>query len=150
MDRGAIEILSSTNSRQINLSRCCQEFVDGKSTSMDRTAIEKLSAKQNLSRWIENLSRSYREKFQKASMDQKCVKIYWEKKSNSLDRQLSIEKLSSLIKTSFSKRGKKHKNKYNQASYSNKNPNNILSSQKHLLTQKCKAFMIQNTHTKQV
>ena len=86
MDRGAIEILLSTNSRQINLSRCCQEFVDGKITSMDRTAIEKLSAKQNLSRWIENLLRSYQEKFQKASMDQKCVKICWEKKSNSLDR----------------------------------------------------------------
>ena len=59
----------------------------------------------------------------------------------------AVEKLSSLIKTSFSKRGKKHKNECNQASYSTKDPNNILSSQKHLLTQKCKAFMIQNTHT---
>ena len=39
MDRGSIEILSSINSRQINLSRCCREFVDGKSTLMDRTAI---------------------------------------------------------------------------------------------------------------
>ena len=47
MDRGSIEILLSTNSQQINLSRCCRESVDGKSTLMDQTTVEKLSARQN-------------------------------------------------------------------------------------------------------
>ena len=42
--------LSSTNSLHIYLSRCCWEFVDGKSTLMDWIAIEKLLAKQKLSR----------------------------------------------------------------------------------------------------
>ena len=32
--------LSSTNSQQINMSRCCRESVNNKRTSMDQTAIE--------------------------------------------------------------------------------------------------------------
>ena len=36
----AIENLSSTNSRQIYLLRCCWESVDGQRTLMDRTTIE--------------------------------------------------------------------------------------------------------------
>ena len=69
-----------------DLSRYCRESVDGKTTSMDQTTIEQLSAKQNLSRCIENLSRSYRNKFQKASMDRNCDKICREKKSKGLNR----------------------------------------------------------------
>ena len=44
-------------------------------------------------------------------------------------------------KNIFSKRGKTHRNECNQANYSTKDPNNMLSSQKHLSTQKCKAFI---------
>ena len=116
---------------------------------MDQTAIEKLSARQNLSQWIKNLSRSYRDNFQKASMDLKCIKIYREKKSKGLDRQLVVEiyrEAIELDRNNFSKIGK-HRNECNQASYLTKDPNNILSFQKHLSTKQCKAFKIQNTHT---
>ena len=50
----------------MNLSRCCQGSVDGKSASMGREAVKNLSTRQKASRWIEKLSRSYRDKFQKA------------------------------------------------------------------------------------
>ena len=40
------------------------KYVDGKNILMDQIAIEQLSARQKLSRWIENLLRSYRDKFQ--------------------------------------------------------------------------------------
>ena len=67
----------------------------------------------------------------------------WGSIDNYLSR--SIEKLSSLIKTVF-QREEKYRSECNQASYSNIDLNNILSSQKYLSTRKCKAFMIQNTH----
>ena len=76
---------------------------------MDQTAIEKLSARQNLSQWIKNLSRSYRDNFQKASMDLKCIKICREKKSKGLDRLLVVEIYRDAIeldRNSFSKIGK--------------------------------------------
>ena len=47
----------------------------------------------------------------------------------------AVEKLSSLAKTVF-QRGEKHRNVCNQASYSTKDPNNILSFQNHLSTRK--------------
>ena len=77
--------LSSTNSRQINLSSCCREFVDGKRTSVNQTAIEKLLSRQKLSWWIENLSRSYRQ-IQESFDGWKCDKIFLEKQSKGLDR----------------------------------------------------------------
>ena len=58
-----IDDLSSTKSRLIEsvevLLRYCRESINDKNASMDRKTIEKLSAKQKISRWIENLSRSY-------------------------------------------------------------------------------------------
>ena len=51
---------------------------------MDRIAIEHLSSKQNVAQWIKNLSRSYRDKFSKALMDQDCVNL--RKKIKRLDR----------------------------------------------------------------
>ena len=48
---------------------------------------------------------------------------------------LAIETLSRLLKNSFSRR-ENHRYECNQACYSNKDPNNILSSQKHLSTRK--------------
>ena len=49
----------------MNLLRCCQGSIDGKNTLMDREAVENLSARQKVSRWIEKLSRIYREEVQK-------------------------------------------------------------------------------------
>ena len=46
--------------------RSCQVAIEQKPTSMDRTAIEHLSSIQKVSRWIENLLRSYLDKVQKA------------------------------------------------------------------------------------
>ena len=74
-----IEDLFSTKSRQIEsvevLSRICrwQKYLDGSNSYWpDRNFLDG--------------SRSYREKFQKASMDQNCDKICQEKKSKGLDR----------------------------------------------------------------
>ena len=83
----------------------------------------------------------------------KIVIISVEKRSPrvSIDSYLSrfIEKLLNLIKTSFSKRRNTHRNECNQASYSTKDPSNMLSSQKHLSKKKknAKHSKIQNTHT---
>ena len=75
----------------MNLSRCCRGSINSKSTSMNREAVENLSARKKVSRWIEKLLKSYRDKFQKVSMDRKCDKICREKKSKGLDRYLSVE-----------------------------------------------------------
>ena len=57
-----------------------------------------------------------------------------------------VKKLSSLIKTIF-QRGEKHINEYGQASYSTKDPNNILNSQKHLSTRKMQSIKDPNRYT---
>ena len=80
-----------------------------------------------------------------SSMDQRCDKICQEKKSKGLDRQPLVEDL--LRSCQVLEKAIYQREECNQASYSIKDPNNMLSSQKHLLTKKCKAFMIQNTHT---
>ena len=79
---GRYREVSRFNFRQMELSR----GVHCKVTLMDRTAIENLSSKQNVSRWIENLSRSYRDKFSKALMDQNSINFYRERKIKRLDR----------------------------------------------------------------
>ena len=94
-------------------------------------------------------------------MDRKCDKICRDKKFKELDRQESIndllrgfvEKLSSLIKRSFSKIGKTQRDKCKQASYLNIDLINMLSSQKHLSTktmQSNRSKTHTHTHTKQV
>ena len=59
----AIENLSSTNSRQINLSRCCRESVDGQRTSMDRTAIEQTETISMDQEFVEKLLSQIEESF---------------------------------------------------------------------------------------
>ena len=60
--------------------------VHNKVTSMDREAIEYLSSTHKLSQWIENLSRSYRDKFSKTLIDQNCDNSCRERKIKRLDR----------------------------------------------------------------
>ena len=81
-------------------------------------------------------------------MDQDCVNFSQERKIKDLDGQLAIENLSRCAKIVLQRR-EKHINKCNQASYSTKYSNNILSSQKHISTKKKKksSIQIQNTHT---
>ena len=78
----------------MNMLRCCQEFVDGKNTLMDREAVENLSAKQKIAQWIkeavEHLSRQSLE----SSMDRDCVNFCRGKKKEGLDRYESVEDLS--------------------------------------------------------
>ena len=50
----------------MNLLRCYRGSIDGKSTSMDREAVENLSAIQKVFRWIEKLLRHHQDEFQKA------------------------------------------------------------------------------------
>ena len=149
MDRGSIEIMSNINSRQMNLLRCYQEFVDGKKpwwieklsrihrpekNFLDGSRIcqEAIETNSRKFRWIEDAIRSTKKKKSKGSIDSYLLR--------------SVEKLSSLIKTVFW-RGEKHRNECNQACYSTKDPNNILSSQKHLSTRKMWSIKDPNTHT---
>ena len=112
------------NEMHVRVSRSikrCRESIEKKPTSMDQEAIEYLSRRQKLSRWIEKLLRSYRD----------CNK----KKLKCLIDKLGIEKLSRLLKNSFSRR-EKHRHECNQTCNSTKDPNKILISQKHLSTRK--------------
>ena len=60
----------------------------------------------------------------------------------SIDRNLSriCREAVELDKKEFSRRGKTQRDECNQASYSNINPINMLSSQKHLLTKKMQSI----------
>ena len=115
--------LSRTNSRQINLSRCCQASVDDKRTLMDRATIKKLSSKQKSSLrsietnsrklwWIKNVIRSVEKSSLRVSID------------SYLSR--SVEKMSRWAKTIFQRR-EKHINECNHTCYPTKDPNNILN-----------------------
>ena len=75
-------------------------------------------------------------------------KVQTRRKRGSIHSNLSkgIEKLSRCAKTVFQRR-EKHKHECNQTCYSTKDPNNILSSQKHLSSRKMSSIQIQNTHT---
>ena len=73
---------------------------------MDREADENLSAKQKVARWIEEAVEHLSRQSLESLMDRECVNFCQEKKKERLDRNKSIEKLSSLKKMSFSKRGK--------------------------------------------
>ena len=46
----------------LDRSRSCRVAIEQKLTLMDRTAIEHLSSRHKVSRWIKNLSRSYQDK----------------------------------------------------------------------------------------
>ena len=132
----------------MNLSRCCRESVDDKITSMDRDSVKNLSTKNKLSRLIEKLSRRYRDKFQIARWIEIVIRSV-EKRSprGSIERNLSriYREVVKLDKKQFL--GKTHRDECKQASYLNIDPINMLSSQKHFSTRKCKTFIIQNTHT---
>jgi len=119
-----------------------------------RGAIEHLSTEKK-PRWIEQLSRSYREdrnflnglRISREVIEKNSKKFWWIKnvirsveKSNprvSINRFLSraIEKLSRWAKIVFQRR-EKHRNECNQACYSAKDPTNILSFKNHLSTRK--------------
>ena len=59
---------SSTNSRQINLSRCCQASVDDKRTSMDRTTIMQKESFSMDREFVKKLSRQIPESFDGSKM----------------------------------------------------------------------------------
>ena len=73
----------------MNLLRCCQESIDGKSSSMDRDFVENLLVKQKVSQWIEKLLSNYQKKVQKACWIEYLI-ISVEKRSprGSIDRNL--------------------------------------------------------------
>ena len=99
--------------------------------------IQQLSRRQKVSRLIELAIESYRE----------CDN----KKLKGLDRSPICQELSRSYRDCLQivfQRREKHRYECNQACYSTKDPNNILSSQKHLSTQKkMLSTKIQNTHT---
>ena len=106
------------------------------------------------SRWIEDLWRFYwegREHKKNSLMDQRSVEVSIETKERKLDRNGNywgfVEKLSSLKKRSFSRKGKKKKKKGNKQATQSKKSLNILSSQ-NISQHKCKAFIYpKHTHT---
>ena len=133
----------------LDRSRRCWATIKQKPTSMDWESVKDLSSRQKVSRWIKNLSRSYRDKVQKARwIEIALTSIETRRKRGSIDSNQSrgVKKLSRLLKNSFSRR-EKHRYECNQACYSTKDPNNILNTQNHLSTKKkCQAYR-SKTHT---
>ena len=82
---------------------------------MDQESAENLLAIQRVSRWIEEAVEILSKRNPETSMDRDCDNFCQEKKEG-LDRNESVEKLSSLIKTIF-QREEKHteKNSIKQA-----------------------------------
>jgi len=141
-------------------SRSCRAAIKQKPTLMDRESVKNLSARQKVSQWIEQLSRSYWEKLQitqwieialtsvnkrrkRVSIDSNLSRICRE--AIELDKNKKINKIKN--KNNFSKRKKTHRNECNQANYSTKDPNNMLSFQKHLSTRKIAKHSWSKTHT---
>ena len=136
----------------MNLSRCCRESIDDKITSMDWKVVEKLLAKQKLSRWIENLSRSYRDKFQTDWWIEDAIRFF-EKRSPrvSIDSNLSriCREAVELDKKQFFKE-RKNTQKWMQSSklLNQRSKQHVKHSKTSLnKKKKCKAFTIQNTLT---
>ena len=117
----------------LNRSRSCRVAIEQKPTSMDQTAIKHLLSRQKVSRWIEIALTS----------------IETRRKMGLMDSNLSrgVEKFSRCAKTVFQRR-EKHRHECNQTCYSTKDPNNILSSQKHPSTIKNDGHLDpKHTHT---
>ena len=115
------------------LLRCCWEFVDCK-----------------ISRWIENLSKSCRDKFQNTSMDRRCNKIYREKQSKGLDRRLSVEicwEAVELDKNSFSKKRKTQKWMQSNKLLNQRSQQNFKLSKTSLNKKNVKHLDTKHTHT---
>ena len=85
----------------LDRSRRCRESIEKKPTSMDRESVEDLLTRQNVSWWIEKLSRSYRDKFQKAQWIEIVLTSVEKGRSKiSMDRE-AVEKLSRQIPESL-------------------------------------------------
>ena len=61
---------------------------------MDQEAVEDLSARQKVSRWIEEADEHLSRRNPEISMNRDCDKIYREKKKEGLNRRESVEVLS--------------------------------------------------------
>ena len=87
----------------------CWAAIEQKSTSMDRESIEDLSSKQKVSRWIENLSRSYRDKVQKSRWIEIAITSIETRRKKGLDRLKAVKRYQEVVemlKNSFSKKRK--------------------------------------------
>ena len=117
MDQDICQDLSSTKTWQMNLSRCCQRFVDSKILQW----IEKLSRIYQPDRkypyGLRYVSRFYWEEFSESSMDRYCDKISRDKKmKSSIERNLSriCWEAVKLEEKGFSKKGKTYKDECNK------------------------------------
>ena len=61
---------------------------------MDQEAVEDLSTRQKVSRWIEEADEHLSRRNPEISMNRDCDKIYREKKKEGLNRRESVEVLS--------------------------------------------------------
>ena len=103
---------------------------------MDRTTIEKLSRGQKLS-WSIHLA------------IERCRDCDKQQQKGSIDK-LSIERCRGAVEIALKQFLKREKQRYecNQTCNSTKDPNNILTSQKHLSTRKMSSILIpKHTHT---
>ena len=143
----------------MNLSRCCRGFVDGKITPTDRESIDQT---ESLEIWLDGskkLSRIYREETHKSRWIEISSRfVEKRRKKGSIKGNLSTmgnlsmicQKLSSLKKEGFSKKGKTHRDECNKQATQQRSNQHVKLS-KHLSTNiqsihKSKT----HTHAKQV
>ena len=98
MDNKIIEICKTCEKQCIqkgpNRSRSCRAAIEQKPTLMDREFVENLSARQKVSRWIEEAVEHLSRRNPETSMDRDYVNFCLEKKKEGLNRRESIEDLS--------------------------------------------------------
>ena len=141
MSRG-VETSVEAGVKKNNVNKCsCREGVEvpSKDTRKEARSIHQLSKSYRGSRNFLDQPHSYRKGVEIAIIN------------NLRSRQIAkcrggIEKLSRLLKNSFSK-GEKHRYEWNQACNSTKDPINILNSQNHLLTAILAQRSQKHTHT---
>ena len=75
----------------LDRSRRCRESIKRKPTSMDWESVEDLSARQKVSRWIEEAVEILSRRNTKILMDWNCVNFCQEKKKECLDSRESIQ-----------------------------------------------------------
>ena len=88
-----------------------------KNTLMDQEAIKNLSAKQKVSQWIEKLSRSYRDKIQKARWIENAIRsVEKRKKKGLIEENLSriCREVVKLEEKVLSNKGKTHRDECNK------------------------------------
>ena len=128
----------------------CRESIEKKPTLMDWETVEDLSARKKVSRWIEKLLRSYQDKIQKSRWIEYAIRsVVTRRKRGSIELNLLriYREAVELEEMRFFKEEKHIKINVTSKLLKQGSNQHAKLSKASLNKKKCKAFIIQNTHT---